>query len=154
MPSYKTHSIHGELIYDDLLKYIDIDKEEFKTFCIGLDSLIMTDYHTFNYFHMNNTREYFLELLKLIKENKQLDNKELMAFLYGQLDHFVLDFMMHPLIYYMSENISSNSILSFHAILEMGIDNYVMTKYNKNDFLYYHKLTIDLMFLMHLLNIV
>lgn len=143
MPSYKTHSIHGELIYSDLLKYIDIDKEELKTFCIGLDSLIPTDYNTFDYFHNNNTRDYFLELLKLIKDNKQLDNKELIAFLYGQLDHFVLDTVMHPLIYYMTENLFNDSILSSHAILEMGIDKYVMKKYENKDILYYHKLTID-----------
>ena len=143
MPSYKTHSIHGELIYDDLLKYIEINKEDFKSFCIGLDSLIMTDYNTFEYFHNHNVRDYYLELLRLIKENKQLDNKELMAFLYGQLDHFVLDTVMHPLIYYMTENLKNNSILSPHAITEMNIDNYVMKKYDNNDLLYYHKLTID-----------
>lgn len=143
MPSYKTHSIHGELIYKDLLQYIEINKEDLKSFCIGLDSLIITDYNTFEYFHNHNVRDYYLELLKLIKENKQLENKEIMAFLYGQLDHFVLDTVMHPLIYYMTENLTNQSILTPHAITEMNIDNYVMKKYGNNDLLYYHKLTID-----------
>ena len=143
MPSYKTHSIHGEIIYDNINGFIDIDKEDLKTFCIGLDSLIMTDYNTFNYLHTNNVKEYFLELLKLIKHNKQLENKELIAFLYGQLDHYILDLVMHPFIYYLTEDMKNQSILTQHAILEMKIDEYIMNKYDKKDLLYYHKLTID-----------
>ena len=39
-----------------------------------------------------------------------------MAFLYGQLDHFILDMIMHPLIYYMTENMPKENLLEPHVI--------------------------------------
>ena len=44
VPNYKTHSIHGEVIFSDMSKEIEIDLEDLKSFCIGPDALITTDY--------------------------------------------------------------------------------------------------------------
>ena len=143
MPNFKTHSIHGELILPEIEKEIDISNEDIKSFCIGPDTLFLTDYKTFDYQHANKTKEYFTSMLKLIKDNKLYDNKEVIAFLYGQIDHFILDVIIHPLIYYMTENIESEHKIDPHSLIEMWTDEYVIKKYNKNNALYYHKLLIN-----------
>ena len=152
MPSYKTHSIHGDVIFDKLDKKTDIDKEDFKKFCIGPDALVFTDYKTFKYQHCNNTREYFETMLSLIKDNKLQNNEEVMSFLYGQLDHYVLDITMHPLIYYLTEDIKTKYKLGAHCIVENWIDDYLMQKYNKKDLLYYKKSLIREKKLIEMIN--
>ena len=139
MPNYKTHSIHGELILPEMDKKVEIKKEDMKAFFIVLDTLIASDYKTFDYQHANNTRNYFETMLKIIKENKLQDNSEVMAFLYGQLDHFVLDIITHPLIYYMPEDVQKKHKINPHGLIEHWIDDYITQKYNKNELLYYHK---------------
>ena len=58
MPSYKTHSIHGEIVLDNMEPKIEIQKEDIKTFCIGPDSLIATDHKTFKKQHSYNVKAY------------------------------------------------------------------------------------------------
>lgn len=151
MPNYRTHSIHGDNIYDYIDKYVDIDQRLLRIFCIGPDSLIPTDYITFERIHSSNTKQYFLKLLKLIKENKLYENSVVMSFLYGQLAHFSLDLSMHPLIYYMSEDMPSNNLLSAHALIEHWIDDYVIHKYGSKNELYYQNISLvdnDLQFVL------
>ncbi len=143
MPNYRTHSIHGEIILPEINDKVGIKKEDLKSYCLGPDTLVSTDYNTFEYQHANKTKEYFISMLKLIKEKKLYDNEEVMAFLYGQLDHFVLDSIMHPLIYYMTENLESDCKINPHALIEMWIDDYIIKKYNKNDIFYYHKILMN-----------
>lgn len=139
MPSYKTHSIHSELVYHRMSKGIPIDLEDLKTFAMGPDTLISTDKKTFKIAHRYNVREYYLTLLKTIKNNKLLDNSEAMAFLYGQLDHFVLDAVTHPLIYYMTAGETLSSSIGAHGLCELWIDDYIMRCYGQTDIFYYEK---------------
>ena len=143
MPSYKTHAIHGEVILPKIITKTEINKEDLKTFCMGPDALILTDYRLFELQHIKDTRKYFKTLIKLIKQNKLQDNSEAMAFLYGQLDHFILDMIMHPLIYYMTEEIPKEHLMDPHGIVENLIDDYVIDKYDRKDEVYYHKITIN-----------
>ena len=143
MPSYKTHAIHGEVILPYIYTETKIDKEDLKTFCMGPDALIATDYRIFELQHANETRNYFKTLLRLIKKNKLQDNSEVMAFLYGQIDHFILDIIMHPLIYYMTSDLPKKHLIDPHGLVENLIDDYVMEKYNKNDVNYYQKTAIS-----------
>ena len=133
MPSYKTHAIHGEMILPNIISQTEINKEDLKAFCMGPDALIATDYHVFELQHAKDTRNYFKTLLKLIKKDKLQDNSEVMAFLYGQLDHFILDVIMHPLIYYMTEDMPKEHLMDPHGLVENYIDDYVMSKFNCND---------------------
>ena len=139
MPSYKTHSIHGELVLNDIDKKVEIDRNDIRTFCFGFDTLIFSDYSLFKYQHRNNTKDYFETLLQLIKEKGLQDNSEVMAFIYGQLDHFVLDIVIHPLIYYMTSDISKEHKFNPHALVEMWMDDYVLDKYKIDDSNYYNK---------------
>ena len=152
MPSYKTHAIHGEMILPSMSLKTDIEKEDLKTFCMGPDALIATDYKIFELQHIKGTRDYFKTLLKLIKINKLQDNCEVMAFLYGQLDHFILDVIMHPLIYYMTSDMPKKHLIDPHGIVENLIDDYVMEKYHKNEINYYHKVNISDRKLIKLIN--
>ena len=140
MPSYKTHSIHGELILPDIDQRIEIKKEDLKSYCMGPDAMILTDYKTFDYQHAHKTKDFFMTMLKMLKEKKLLENSEAMAYLYGQLDHFVLDSVMHPFIYYMTEGIKSDNKIPPHGLTEMWMDDYTSQKYGKTDLEYYHKL--------------
>ena len=120
MPSYKTHAIHGEMILPEINNRVEINKEDLKSFCMGPDALIVTDYRLFELQHIKSTRKYFKTLIKLIKENKLQDNSEVMAFLYGQLDHFILDMIMHPLIYYMTNEMPMdvlNKMLDYEGFI-------------------------------------
>ena len=152
MPSYKTHAIHGEMILPNINNRIEINKEDLKVFCMGPDALILTDYKLFELQHIRSTRKYFKTLIKLIKDNKLHDNSEAMAFLYVQLDHFILDMIMHPLIYYMTENLPKEHLMEPHGIVENLIDDYVVQKFDRNDEFYYHKVTISDRKLIKLVN--
>ena len=143
MPSYKTHSIHGEEILKRIDKRIELDKEDLKTYCIGFDTLIPTEYQLFKSLHNNNTKLYFETIIKYIKDNKLQDNSEVISFLYGQLDHFILDISIHPLIYYMTALKEKEHLIDYHGLVEMWIDEYVMNKHHKNDKSYYHKWKIN-----------
>ena len=139
MPAYKTHAIHGEIILPEIEKKTEIKVEDFKTYCFGPDSLTMTDYKTFSYQHKNQVRLYFETILSYIKENKLQDNSEVMAFLYGQLDHYIVDIICHPLIIYMTEALPKLYAIKPHALVEMWIDEYLMEKYEKKENFYFHK---------------
>ena len=152
MPSYKTHAIHGEMVLPKIELKTDINKEDLKTFCMGPDALIATDYKVFELQHAKDTRNYFKTLLKLIKKNNLQDNSEVMAFLYGQLDHFILDIIMHPLIYYMTSDMPQEHLINPHGLVETLIDDYVVQKYNKNDVNYYLKVSISDRKLIKLIN--
>lgn len=152
MPSYKTHSIHGEMILPQIDIRTEISLEDLKLFCMGPDTLIVTDYKLFELQHMKDTRKYFKELIKLIKKNKLQDNSEVMAFLYGQLDHFILDLIMHPLIYYMTEEMPKEHLMDPHGLVENLIDDYVMWKFDRTDENYYRKLNISDRKLIKLIN--
>ena len=140
MPSYKTHSIHGGIIIPDIKKHVDIDKNDIKTFCIGPDALMVSDNKIFEYQHANKVREYFIKMIRYIKRNKLLDNEQVMAFLYGQIDHLVLDSVMHPFIYYMTEGIKSDTVFQTHGLVEMWIDDYVEGRYETEQ-ITYHQIT-------------
>lgn len=152
MPSYKTHSIHGEIILPSMSKYIDINEDDFKTFCIGPDILIPTDNKIFNLQHEKNVRFFFLTLINEIKKNKLYENTEVMAYLYGQIDHYILDLTTHPLIYHMTENEISKNKIDMHGIMEMWLDDYIMSLYKINPNNYYKKNGINSYQLIKLIN--
>lgn len=152
MPNYRTHSIHGEIILPKIITRTEIKSDDLKAFCIGPDTLITTDYKLFELQHIKDTKLYFKTLIKLIKKNKLQDNSEVMAFLYGQLDHFILDLIMHPLIYYMTEEMPKEHLIDPHGLVESMIDSYVMWKYDRDDELYYRKVNISDRKLVKLIN--
>ena len=143
MPSYDTHAIHGSNILSIIDKKIEIEEEDFKVYCMGPDLLTGTNFAMFSRQHRYGTRLFFFTLMNIIKERKLRENSEVMAFLYGQLDHFVLDVIMHPYIYYITEGLPSNTILGSHGIAEHAIDNFIRLKYGIKIGHYFHKLSVN-----------
>lgn len=137
MPDYKSHSIHSEIVLKNINKRTFIEPNNLKKFAIGPDLLMFTNYRLFDYQHSHNTKLYFESLIKTIKERKLQDNSRVMEFLYGQIDHFILDTIIHPLIYYMTEKMPSKSILKPHTLIELWIADYLMLKYNIGKKKYY-----------------
>ena len=99
-----------------------------------------------------NECNFLLKNIKINKENKEKkhfnsfenlnklqDNNEVMAFLYGHLDHFILDLTVHPLIYYMTGDKEQEFKFNYHALVEMWMDDYVMKKHHIDEKQYYHK---------------
>jgi len=152
MPNYKTHSIHSEEVIKDIKKETYIDIEDLKKFSFGPDALLLTNYQLFEYQHANKTKYYFETLLKMIKKNKLYNDSQVMSFLYGQLNHYILDAITHPLIYYMTENMPKNYKINPHTMIEMWIDDYIMINYNKLDADYYKKRLIIKNNLKNLIN--
>lgn len=139
MPNYKTHSIHGEIISKDIPCEVKINVEALKSFCMGPDALITTDFKTFEYQHANNVRAFFARMIRIIKEEDLQENPMIMAYLYGQIDHYILDLITHPLIYYMTSDIKTSK-MDLHALMENWLDSYIMDKYQKNQLVYYRNL--------------
>ena len=129
MPSYKTHAIHGDILLPYMDKKVDINKEDLKVFSMGPDLIGAVNPTLFRTQHSSKTKDFFITLLREIKENNLQDNEEVMAFLYGQLEHFVLDLVIHPLIYYMTEGLPNDHIVTGHGLVEHLIDDYVINKY-------------------------
>ena len=71
--------------------------------------------------------------MKFIKENRLEDNSEVISYLYGSLEHLVLDSTFHPLI----NDISKDSY--DHFMIEHCLDDYVCDKYNVSNVNYYKK---------------
>ena len=143
MPSYKTHSIHIDKCYDYIDKRIELNKEDLKSFSFGPDIFIFSDPILFNNKHSKNSKYFFLYLLKKIKESNELNNSELISYLYGELSHFILDISFHPYVNYLTENIKTKNIINGHLQLELLLDNYIMEKYNITDNNYYKKNKIE-----------
>ena len=140
MPSYKSHSIHGEIMYSMIPREIEINKELLKLFCVGPDAMLVTDNKTFMNQHSHKTRKFFLTMIETIKKHNLQFNPEIMSFLYGQLDHFALDVVAHPYIYYMTENYPSKSKVPAHALIEFWIDDFISAKYKKEKDISYSSL--------------
>ena len=149
MPDYKTHSIHAEKVLPFLDKRIDIDKEDLKVFSFGPDCLAVSDMAAFNIQHDKNSKYFFECLLRTVKLCKYQDNKEIIAFLYGQLEHFILDSTFHPYIYYVTPSMPRYYIANSHMTFELWLDDYFLNKYKSNEKDNYskhnitHKLTRD-----------
>ncbi len=139
MPMYKTHAIMSDKSNNYIDKRIDLNVEDLKTFSFGPDSLIYTDPILFNTQHNRNSKLFFECLIKSIKHNKQLDNSELISFLYGQLSHFILDYNFHPYIYYLSSDLKTSRIIGPHVQIELWLDSYIMNKYGINSKNYLNK---------------
>ena len=113
MPSSITHGYFALDVLDKLEnKYIKyIDKELLKAFGQGPDPLYFYNLATLskgkyirnNYpelLHNYKTKNFFITLIKEIKERKLEKNKQTISFLYGFICHYALDTTIHPYILY------------------------------------------------------
>lgn len=144
MPNYKTHSIHSDKVFPYINKRIYIDKEKLKIFSFGPDPLVFSDVKTFNLQHNKNSKLFFECLIKTIRLCKYQYNDEIIAFLYGQLEHFILDSTFHPYIFYTTSGMQRKYLTDQHLNFELWLDDYFIQKYNIQDKNYYKKFSASM----------
>lgn len=114
MPSTMTHTYFGLDVYNQLPSYcqqkIKNKIEYFKLFCQGSDPFMF--YHFFlgkkakkvgqiqSQMHHTNTQKFFLAILNTILQSQLQNDEEVMAYLYGYICHYYLDYTTHPYIFY------------------------------------------------------
>ena len=139
MPATVTHAYFAKDIYDilpiEIKSLLDINK--CKMFGQSVDSLMF--YNLFSifpgknirnlqsYFHQNQSQEFFINLLRYIKDNKITDI-DVYSFLVGFICHYALDSTLHPYIIYRSGILkkhvkSTYKYNNIHAFMETFIDN-------------------------------
>lgn len=147
MPSSMTHTYFGIDVYHglsfDCKKKLDNKLEHFKIFAQGSDPFMF--YHFFlgkkaqnskmiqTRMHKEKTQEFFLSIIQLIHQKKLINNPEVMAYLYGYICHYYLDYYTHPFIYYKTgvfqkDNKSTYQYNGVHQEMEYLIDSYFIAK--------------------------
>ena len=132
MPSYISHAIMGEQLYNELNRdgnifKTDISKEEVRGYSLGADLAypspkLKKDPQNFY------TRDFFINIIEYIKENKLTENKHAISLLYGHIAHYFLDINTHPLIYYIEQGCQKVGLISNHDLVEGYLNSYLTNK--------------------------
>lgn len=140
MPAYLSHAIMGEDLHkksesDEKLFKVPVKKESLKANSIGQDLSIVSN--TLNKYdaHNFNTKLFFMNLVKYIKDNKLYENECVMSLLYGQIAHYFLDVNTHPLIYYIETGCKSPNAISSHMLVEGYLSSYMAEKILGKDYM-------------------
>lgn len=151
MPSITTHYIFAKEVFNNLKtedkKRIESNIDIYQTFAQSHDYLFYYKFGTKHkeinklgrYAHHNNTQEYLLNIVKEIKNNKEEQNSELLAYLYGSITHYVLDTTCHPYIFYKTgvyrkKEPNTKKYFGGHSKIEKDLDAYYYKKYTKKDY--------------------
>lgn len=146
MPSTVTHAYFALDVYDKLdnigKKHLNYKNEEIKTFAQGPDPLYFYNLalpfigkdirKTYpRKVHDTKTREFFIQLVKQIKDQKLYNNPQIISMLYGFITHYVLDSTIHPYIIYKTgiydkEIKESKKYRSLHIDMELYLDGYMI----------------------------
>ena len=139
MPSTVMHSFFAKDVYEilpeNICEVLDIGK--CKTYGQSIDSLKF--YNLFSifpgkkirkfqkYFHENQTQEFFLNLLKYIRDN-HIDDVDTYSYLFGVICHYALDSTLHPYIVYRSGAFQKGKPSTYkynnvHTFMETFLDN-------------------------------
>ena len=156
MPALYTHNIFAKKIYMNLNPKI---KNTFKTkknlYEIFSQSFDFLYYYNFlslkpgkkirkfgRYCHRNKTQAYLINMISYIKKNKLYNKSDILAYLYGSINHYVLDTIMHPYINYLSKLPKNN--IAMHTKIEFDIDAYYYETISNKPF-YKYDISNDLL---------
>lgn len=156
MPAIYTHNVFAKNVYNNLDKKIqDTFKKSNNIYEIFAQSFDFLFYYNFlslkpgrkirkfgRYCHKNNTQDYLINIISYIKKNKLYNNPDILAYLFGSINHYALDTTMHPYINYLSKLPKDN--IGIHTKLEFEIDAYYYEKLNNKPF-YNYDLPKDLL---------
>ena len=139
MPSTVTHSFFAKDVFDILPDDIQdkLDIERSKMFAQGIDPLyfynlisIMPGKEMRNfqsYFHSHKSQDYFINLLKYMKDN-DIKDVDTYSYLLGNICHYALDSTLHPYIIYRTGLFNKNKPSTYkynnvHTFMETFLDN-------------------------------
>jgi len=126
MPGYVSHTIMARDVYQKLHnKKINLDY--MLTFSLGGD---LTKYAKCRYdTHHIKQEDFINKMIDYIKENNLTNDGEVLGVLYGHICHYMMDKIMHPLVYKLDKLCVKDR--KNHTLIEGYIDNYLVNyKYN------------------------
>ena len=137
MPSYMSHAIMIDKLYKNYMNDKKIFRKplsinDLKTYSLGLD-LSGTSLTLKKNPHQEYTQDFFLTMIKYIKDNCLIDNNNVIALLYGHIAHYFLDVYAHPFIYYLEKSNKNNTLIPTHQLIEAYLDSYLSEKILKKD---------------------
>ncbi len=148
MPSIVTHHLFAEEVYTHLStetqNKIKPAYSIYQIFAQSFDNLFYYKFFTpwqgrkirslGNTAQKTNTDTYFKNLITYIKQNNFMDNPDLLAYLYGSINHYVLDYNCHPFVYYYTGDPKLNKkYRGLHEKLEVNMDAYMLKKLRAKD---------------------
>ena len=146
MPSIVTHHLFAKDVYNDISKKIQqkINKKYYLVFAQSFDNLFYYKFLTpwkgkeirafGEQAQKENINLYFKNIILEIEKQKLENNKYLLAFLYGSICHYILDYHCHPFIfYYTGDNHLGKKYRGLHEKMEVNIDAYLYKEKNKKD---------------------
>lgn len=133
MANYSSHIILAEKIYKKLKNKDIVDKDLMKLFSFGQD-LTFLNRSYFKETHTVNSRNFFINTIKYIKDNNLQNNKLIMSYLYGHISHYAFDITIHPFVGKILNEIKPKSFIKPHTYLECEMDKYLIKKYGNIDF--------------------
>ena len=142
-----THTYFGLDVLKKLPKVysnkLDGSLEYFKLFCQGSDPFMFSHFllgkkakeigSIQSKMHKTKTRDFFLAVVQYIHENQLKNDGDVMAYLYGYICHYCLDYHTHPFIAYKSgvfkkKDKSTDKYNGIHQEIEYMIDWYLIQK--------------------------
>ena len=146
MPALTTHYILGNEIAKKLnnegFDHINTSLTSYLIFNQSHDILYYSMNKTYNELgsmgHHEKTKDFIVNIIKYIKQTKQENNDDVIAFLYGIINHYVLDSICHPFIFYYSgayhsDEKETRKYHGVHADIERQIDRLMYERFfNKN----------------------
>ncbi len=135
MPSLYTHYSFGKDVLNKLnkniQKEININIDYYNMFNQGFDNLYyyLFKWNYYRYFgircHKKNIDLFFKHAITYVKKNKLSNNSTCTNLIYGVINHYILDTIIHPFINYQVTNLNFP-----HTKLEFMIDGYLYKKNN------------------------
>ena len=132
MPALYTHYKFGNDVLNnlntDITNKINNELNYYFMFNQGWDNLY---YHfKWNYYkkfgtyaHKNNVDKFFYNLITYIKENNLEEEHQITNMIYGFINHYILDTLLHPYINYQVKNLKIA-----HSKIEFILDNMLYQK--------------------------
>lgn len=144
MPATMTHAFFAKDVYDILPNEIrtNLDIKRSKMFAQSTDSLMFynllflgksKEIRKFQaYFHRHQSQEFFLNMLRYIKDN-DIKDSDTYSFLFGFICHYALDSILHPYIIYKTGYFDKNKPSTYkynnvHNFMETFIDNDMISR--------------------------
>lgn len=147
MPNIITHHYFAEDVLKnskkDIINSFFGEKDLYYLFTQGFDPFFVYEILPFNeksgyFLHDNYIDTFFINYIKVMKEQKLENDPALLAALYGHLTHYVLDSIIHPFVIYKCGEYNKNrpetyKYVGVHTRMEVEIDAYLYeTRENKS----------------------
>lgn len=126
LPTKYQHKIKNKLEYYKLFAQ-GSDPFMFYHFCIGKKAKKVNKIQ--KTIHTTKTRDFFINTITHIHQQKLTNNEEAMSYLYGHICHYFLDIYTHPFIFYKtglfnSKDKTTHKYNAKHQDMEYFIDMY------------------------------